>query len=170
METRCPGCELILPDRGAPATPLHASQACWELYGELAVYTMARGRSFIHQHAVDAYQAQHAVRSATNIGPAFSLIGLCLALERGATGLQVQRAHMLLGQTRRTWPELEFPEAGASLTVRDVLNTPPGDARDAMLVKWCAAVWDSWSHAHAWTRQACDQLLTQSFSRHVRSR
>jgi hypothetical protein len=170
METSCPGCGLILPDRGASATPLHASQACWELYGELAVYTMARGKDFIHQHAVDAYQAQHATRSATNIGPAFSLIGLCLALERGATGLQVQRAHMLLGKTRRVWPKLEFPEAGASLTVRDVLNAAPGDARDAMLMDWCSAVWASWAHALPYTRQICDELLAKSFSRRVRSR
>jgi len=170
MDSSCPGCGLFLPHRGTPATPLHASQACWELYGELAVYTMARGRDFIHQYAVDAYQAQHATRSATNIGPAFSLIGLCLALERGATGLQVQRAHMFLGKTRRSWPELEWPTHTASLTVRDVLNASPGDVRDAVLLDWCAAVWASWNHAQPWTRQICDELLAESFSRRVRGR
>ncbi|HVP00173.1 MAG TPA: DUF5946 family protein [Bryobacteraceae bacterium] len=170
METPCPGCGLLLPDRGTPATPLKASQACWELYGELAVYTMARGKDFIHQYAVDAYQAQHVAPSATNIGPAFSLIGLCLALERGATGLQVQRAHMHLGKARRIWPRIELPQAAASLTVRDVLDAAPGDKRDAKLLEWCGAVWASWSHAQAWTRQICDEFLAESFSRRVRSR
>ncbi len=170
MGSLCPGCGLLLPDRGAPATPLNASQACWELYGELAVYTMARGKDFIHQYAVDAYQAQHAARSATNIGPAFSLIGLCLALERGATGLQVQRAHMNLGRTPRVWPKLELPGVPANLTVRDVLDAAPGADRDAMLMNWCAAVWASWAHAQDWTRRICRELLAESFSRRVRSR
>ena len=93
-----------------------------------------------------------------------------LALERGATGLQVQRAHMFLGKTRRSWPELEWPTHTASLTVRDVLNASPGDVRDAVLLDWCAAVWASWNHAQPWTRQICDELLAESFSRRVRGR
>ena len=91
--TSCPGCRLALPDCGM-TDRMHASQACWELYGELAAYTLTRGQDFIHQHAVDAYQAQHAVRRNHGIGIPFSLIGLCMSVERGATGLQVQRAHM----------------------------------------------------------------------------
>ena len=169
--TVCPGCGLALADRGSPATPLNASQACWELYGELAAYTLAhRDPAFLHQHGVDAYQAQHIVRSASNIGPAFSLIGLCLAIERGSSGRQVQRAHMHLGRIRRNWSELELPREPAILTVRDVLDTEPGAARDAMLMRWAKAVWESWSHAHEWTRRTCDELLTDSFSRRVRSR
>ena len=170
METECPGCGLLLNDRGEPATPLNASQACWELYGELTAYTLTRSADFIHQHGVDAYQAQHIVRTGSNIGPAFSLIGLCLAIERGATGLQVQRAHMHLGGMRRNWPELELPRNRAAITVRDVLDAEPGDPRDAMLMKWCAAVWESWTHAQDWTRRTCDELLAESFSRRVRSR
>jgi hypothetical protein len=167
--TVCPGCGIALPHRGA-AERMNASAACWELYGELAAYTLARGADFIHQYGVDAYQAQHAVRSATNLGVAFSLIGLCLAVERGATGLQVQRAHMLLGKIKRDWPRFEMPHQRPTLTVQDVLNAEPGECRDAMLLQWCASVWDSWNHAQAWTRQACDELLTESFSRRVRSR
>lgn len=165
----CPGCGLALADRGL-TDRLNASQACWELYGELAAYTLARGRDFIHQLAVDAYQAQHAVRGGSGIGMAFSLIGLCMVVERGSTGLQVQRAHMLLGKTKREWPQFELPRSPAPLTVRDVLDAEAGDARDAVMRQWCAAVWKSWSHAQAWTRQACDELLGASFSRRVRGR
>lgn len=165
----CPGCGLALPGRGL-ADRMNASEACWELYGELSVYTLARGREFLHQHAVDAYQTQHAVRSASGIGIAFSLIGLCMAVERGASGLQVQRAHMLLGKTKREWPAFELPQKPAPLTVRDVLNAEPGDSRDALLMKWAAAVWESWPHAHTWARRACDEMLNESFSRRVRRR
>src|SRR5579883_2719533 len=79
---KCPGCGVELPDRGA-AERMRASQACWELYGELAAYTLARGRGFLHQYGVDAYQAQHADPGASGITIAFSLIGLYLASERG---------------------------------------------------------------------------------------
>lgn len=162
----CPGCGLVLEDRGM-LDRMNASEACWELYGELSAYTLARGGDFLHQHGVDAYQAQHAVRSASGIGVAFSLIGLCLMLERSATGLQVQRAHMVLARTKREWPAFDLPREPAGLTVRDVLDA---EDRDAMLRQWCAAVWASWSHAQEWTRRACDELLGESFSRLVRSR
>ncbi|HUA82913.1 MAG TPA: DUF5946 family protein [Bryobacteraceae bacterium] len=165
----CPGCGLELANRGA-AERMNASQACWELYGELSAYTLARGREFLHQLGVDAYQAQHAVASASGIGIAFSLIGLCMAVERGASGLQVQRAHMMLGRVKREWPNFDAPRERAALTVRNVLDAEPGESRDAMLRNWCAAVWESWSHAHEWTRRACDELLHESFSRRVRSR
>jgi hypothetical protein len=93
-----------------------------------------------------------------------------MMLERGATGLQVQRAHMHLARVRRRWPPLDFPRQPGAMTVRDVLDVPPGDGRDAALRRFCSAVWDSWSHAHAWTRSACDEFLADSFSRRVRSR
>lgn len=167
--TSCPGCGLALPDRGM-TDRMNASQACWELYGELAAYTLARGREFIHQHGVDAYQAQHAVRRNSGIGIPFSLIGLCMAVERRATGLQVQRAHMVLGPEKRDWPRFDPPREPAAITVCDVLEAEPGDARDAMLMKWCTAIWESWANAHEWTRRFCDEMLNESFSRRVRSR
>ncbi|HLH40571.1 MAG TPA: DUF5946 family protein [Bryobacteraceae bacterium] len=167
--TKCPGCGLELPDRGR-AERMNASQACWELYGELAAYTLARGRDFLHQYGVDAYQAQHALPGASGITIAFSLLGLYLAMERGSTGLQVQRAHMALAREKIETPRFDPPREAARLTVRDVLNAEPGDARDAALKEWCAAVWESWRHAQAWTRHFCEERLAGSFSRRVRSR
>lgn len=168
----CPGCGLALPRRRESSDlRFRATWECWELYGELAAYTIARrDPSFLHQHGVDAYQAQHAGDGLGSMGAAFSLIGLYMAVEKGATGLQVQRAHMHLGKTKRKWPAFEAPGKLATLTVQDVLNAEPGERRDAMLMKWCAAVWESWRHAHEWTRAACDELLADSFSVRVRSR
>lgn len=64
---------------------------------DLSYYTLAhRDPSFIHQHIVDAYGAQHADATTKPIALAFALIGLCLYIEEGYSGKQVQRAHMRL--------------------------------------------------------------------------
>jgi hypothetical protein len=157
----CPGCGVSLPSSGkSPEGRYHSSPECWELFGELSAYTLSHGHPrFIHQHAVDAWQLQHAKPSKSNIGIAFSLIGLYLALEKGYTGRQVQLAHMALGRTKRNWGDFKIPSSHATLTVADVLRAESGDARDARLMEWAAAVWASWSHAHAWTMEACTRLL-----------
>jgi hypothetical protein len=130
------------------------------LFGELSAYTLSHGdRRFIHQHAVDAWQLQHAVITKSNIGIAFSLIGLYLALDKGYTGRQVQLAHMELGRTKRHWGDFTIPWTRAAFTVRDVVDVRPGPARDAKLMEWARSVWDNWPHAHAWTRETCARLL-----------
>ena len=57
-------------------------------------------------------------RSITTV---FGLIGLYLALEKGYTGKDVQRAHMQIARLRKDWPRLESPGQPAGLTVMDVL-------------------------------------------------
>jgi len=127
---------------------------CAEARDELSAYTLTHGgREFIHQHAVDAYAAQHAVGAARTIGPAFGLIGLYLALEKNFSGREVQRAHMKLGQRKREWPRFTAPRDRAALTVVDVMKAEPGEARDAAILKWAAAVWDSWAEQHEAIRQ-----------------
>lgn len=165
----CPGCGGAQPSRGKTYPQLegryHSSPECWELFGELSAYTLSHGDpKFIHQHAVDAWQLQHAIVSTSNIGIAFSLIGLYLALERGYIGRQVQLAHMQLGRTKRNWGDFEIPSSRAPFTVADVLETEPGLARDARLMQWAAAVWANWNHAHAWTARTCANLLPSHFT------
>jgi len=157
----CPGCGVEQPATGKPLeTRYHASAECWALFGELSAYTLSHGDpKFIHQHAVDAWQAQHMVESKSNIGIAFSLIGLYLAIEKGYTGRQAQLAHLRLGRTKRQWGTFEMPRERAALTVLDVVNAAPGPDRDAMLMKWAASVWASWSHTHPWAAETCARLL-----------
>jgi hypothetical protein len=156
----CPGCGIDVPNQGGLSGRFNASEECWRLFGELSAYTLTRGGSgFIHQHAVDAYGAQHAGGSSSNLGTAFSLIGLCLTLEKGYTGRQVQVAHMRLGKLKKQWPKLEPPRGGAALTVQDVLSAGQGAARDEMLLKWASSVWSSWHSQHDWTRQTVAELL-----------
>ena len=73
-----------------------------DAYHELSAYTQTHGDlTFIHQHVVDAWAAQHAVEAGKSIGLTFALAGLYLHLERGFSGRQVQRAHMEMGRRKR---------------------------------------------------------------------
>jgi len=131
---------------------------CSEALGELSAYTLTRlDREFIHQHVVDAYGASHGgfqggARIRSNIGIAFSLLGLYLAIEKGYTGRQVQLAHMALARWRKQYPLPEGSPERAAITVIDVMKTEAGEARDRMVKQWAAAVWESWGPAQEWTR------------------
>jgi hypothetical protein len=120
-----------------------------DAHNELSAYTLTRGdASFIHQHVVDAFAAQHATPRSKAIGVAFGLIGLYLHLERGYTGRAVQRAHMRLGRLRRQWPRFDPPADRGALTVIDVMRSPPGPPRDGAIEAWCASVWEAWHASH----------------------
>jgi hypothetical protein len=157
----CPGCGLILPDRQMERPRgFHATGECHQKYSELSAYTLNKQDiDFIHQHAVDAYSAQHAGSGMKTITVAFSLIGLYYAVERGYTGKQVQRVHMLLSRRKFDWPPLPVPDKPYSLTVNDVLQEKPGKNRDAMLREWMRDVWLCWEHQHEWIRNLSQSLL-----------
>lgn len=121
-----------------------------EAYHQLCAYTLEHARrdpSFIHQHVVDAYAAQHLSGSSKPIGAAFSLLGLYLHVERGHTGRQVQLEHMRLAQPKRIWPSFPLPRERGSLTCMDVLAEPEGPARDAAISAWCRSVWQAFAEA-----------------------
>ncbi len=146
----CPGCGIALAsvDHTLDAS-YNASSACAQIYGELGAYTLTLGDAgFIHQSIVDTYAAQHIGPAVKPIRVAFSLIGLYLACERGYTGRQVQRAHMLLARASKVWPPFRLPQARATLTVLDVVQAPES-ARTAMIARWSQAVWDIWKADHA---------------------
>lgn len=121
-----------------------------EAYHLLCAYTLEHARrdpSFLHQHVVDAYAAQHLSASSKPIGAAFSLLGLYLHVERGYTGRQVQQEHMRLAQPKRTWPSFPLPPDRGSLTCMDVLAEPGGPERDAAISAWCRSVWQAFAEA-----------------------
>lgn len=118
-------------------------------YFELCYYTLAHADpSFIHQHVVDAFAAQHADEETKPISLAFALIGLYLHLEKGYSGREVQRAHMRLARRRKKWPMFPLPENRGGLTVFEVMVAPPGPERDAMVEKWCLSVWQAYVDSH----------------------
>jgi len=163
----CPGCRLPLPDRHLfPSPGVNASGECLQAYSDLQCYTVAKqDPEFSHQHAVDAYAAQHAGGPTKNITVAFGLIGLHLALEKGYTGRQVQLAHMRIARARKDWPRLEPPRQPADLTVMDVLGAGADAEKDAMIRRWMAAVWETWADRHAWVRETARELLWSSARR-----
>ncbi len=119
-----------------------------DLYHELSYYTLAHpDPSFIHQHIVDAYAAQHADETTKPIAVVFGLIGLYLHVEKDFTGRQVQKVHMRLAKIRRQWVRPRSPKERGAITVRNVLAAAPGPSRDALIHSWCASVWEAWSES-----------------------
>lgn len=158
----CPGCGLRMPISGAPAADerVNASPECWLLHGELTGYTVMRGDSdFIHQLLVDTYAAQHASEYSRPIGIAFALIGLYLTYEKGYTGRQVQRLHMLLARRSKQWPTFRRPPSTNALTIMDVLQCEPGPVRDAKLHEWGHSVWNVWAAEHARVKNLFETVM-----------
>jgi len=120
-------------------------------YDELYAYAMTRGReAFILQHVVDAFAAQTATDTTKPIAITFALVGLYLHVEKGYSGLQVQRVHMELGRRKREWPAIPLPPPHrGEMTAEDVLEVPPGPARDAAISDWCRSVWNAFAESHA---------------------
>lgn len=114
-----------------------------QLYNQLAFYTLSHPdkRYFIHQLVVDAFTAQHADEQTKPIAITFALAGLYLLVEKNSTGKQVQLVHVEMSKRKIRWPSFVIPAHRGSLTISDVLAEEPGEARDAMIRKWCQNVW-----------------------------
>jgi Family of unknown function (DUF5946) len=116
-----------------------------DAYHELCYYTLAHGDpSFIHQHAVDAYTAQHADDQTKPIALTFALVGLYLHVEQQYSGKLVQFVHMRLAQRKERWPSFMLPGDRGSLHVANVLAVPAGPERDQAIHDWCKSVWESY--------------------------
>ena len=127
---------------------------------ELSYYTLAHGKpTFIHQHVVDAYGAQHIRPSTSTIGAAFALASLFLGVERGLTGRQMLKMHMLMTSRSKQWPHFAPPRDLGPLTVGDVVAVEPGPPRDAAIMRWCGSVWTAWSSEHERVRAMVDRFL-----------
>ena len=128
---------------------------------ELSYYTLAhRDPRFIHQHLVDAYGAQHLRTSRSTIGAAFALAGLYLAVDRGFSGRQVQKMHVLMASRSKQWPRFVAPPGVGPMTVADVLAVEAGPDRDQALMEWCRTVWKAWAGDHERVRAMVDPFLS----------
>ncbi len=120
-----------------------------DAYNELQAYTLAKGDlDFIHQHVVDAWAAQHADVHTKPIALTFALVGLYLHLQRGFSGRQVQRAHMMLANRGKNWPRFRLPEDRGAVSAVDVMATQAGAERDRAIDDWCSAVWAAFEGSH----------------------
>ena len=144
----CAGCGLELPGTGEPFDSRStASTECRLVYAEVAGYELEHvaflGRW--HQLLVDTYGAQHVGASTPRIGPAFALIGLHLALERGWDGPAVRDAHQVLARHRRDWPSfMPAPRLAGGLTVADLARAGSRQVHIVLLQAWAGEVWAGW--------------------------
>lgn len=129
-----------------------------EEYDQLAFYTLAHPEpNFIHQNAVDSFAAQRATADYKPIKITFALIGLYLCIEKGQACHQAQLAHMRMARRRKGWPRFAPPAEHGKIRVGDVLAAARGAERNAMIRKWCQAVWAAWADAHAQIAELCEQ-------------
>ena len=129
-----------------------------EAYDLLCAYTLTRGdATFIHQHVVDAFAAQHADATSKPIKVAFALVGLYLLVEKQFSGRQIQLTHMRLARHRRPWPTFVLPTNCGSMTAVDVMAARAGSERDDAIRAWCASVWA----AYAGSREVVAALLRE---------
>jgi hypothetical protein len=106
--------------------------------------------SEFHQLTVDAYAAQHAGADVPAITTAFALIGLYLALEEKASGLEVRAAHKRLADRRRSWPRFAAPTVETwTMTILDVALAGSAQAHGNAVNAWARLVWDAWREHHA---------------------
>ena len=158
----CPGCGLRLPDQNLDqAERFNASGECLKMYFELACWTLVQSRTSGSSTSTRWMRMRRSTQGEEHARLRLYLvfIGLYLAQEKGYTGLQVQRAHVKIGRTRRDWPRLEPPEHPAELTVMDVLQVGTDAEKEEMLLRWAASVWQSWEHRHQWVREMTERVL-----------
>lgn len=121
-----------------------------EQFHELSFYTLAHPNAayFIHQHVVDAYAAQMADEQTKSIKITFALVGLCLFIERGFTGREIQLAHMKMTQKKQLWPTFDLPVNRGNISISDVLRAEEGAKRDDQIKEWCRSIWDTYEQNH----------------------
>jgi hypothetical protein len=125
-----------------------------EAYDQLAAdYGSSGDFNFILQHVVDAFAAQQATRESKPITVFFALAGLCLRVEKRASGRTVQHIHQLLAQRKQVWPVFDIPASRGPITAADVVAKPVGPERDAAVDRWCEAVWESYRSSQERVRQ-----------------
>lgn len=122
-----------------------------DLFHELSFYTLAHSNQayFIHQHIVDAFAVQHANESTKTIKLVYGLLGLCLYLEHGFTGKEVQNVHVFLSKDKSNWPQLILPKSKVNFSVGEILKAKEGKERDAAIRKWCETIWKNHRQNHA---------------------
>ena len=128
-----------------------------DAYDELRCYALELGdASFILQHVVDAFTAQHADEKTKPIALTFALVGLYLHIEKRYSGKQVQRAHMVLARHKRLWPTFPLPHERGAMSAVDAMATPAGVERAQAIDAWCVSVWQAFQECH---RAVADLLV-----------
>jgi hypothetical protein len=144
---------------------INASAECWHLLAEVSGFQMSHPTlNQFSQLTADAYAAQHAGGTTPRGMLANALVGLHLALDKGANALQVRSAHQQMGNPDRTWPEFRRPEdAMDAVTVLDVaeagVRSGSLTGHQRSVQEWAAAVWRAWWPQHSHVEALARRLL-----------
>ena len=132
-------------------------------FNELSFYSMSHPNReyFIHQHVVDAYQAQISNSETKPIAVIFALLGLYLYLEKGFTGREVQLMHMKIAKNKPVvWPKVVFPGRRGEITIQDVLKLESSEDKDTMIRNWCESVWNAYAESQQTVRDFTNSYRT----------
>jgi hypothetical protein len=165
--TTCPGCGLQLPVSGVPWDQRrNASPECWQLYGEVQGFELRHLERLPSADRGCLRRSARPTRWGRDVPPisvAYALVGLHLALDRGASGIEVRTAHQRMGKPDPSWPRLPTPERTGGMTVFDVaaagamIGSVTGHAEAVRA--WATAVWQAWAAWHTMVAALTDRLL-----------
>jgi hypothetical protein len=150
----CPGCGISVAAATIPAAARYQAAAdCLQHFHTLAgIHFDEADASFKHQIAIDCYGAQHIGGPSKPVTAVYALVGLCLHVERGFSGRQIQAAHMLLARTRSNWPTLSAPATHYRVTVDMVVAAGCASSRAQQLEAWAVCTWEAWRNEQQWVR------------------
>jgi hypothetical protein len=123
------------------------------------MWLYTKDENFPHQLAVDTYAAQHNGANMKPVTITFALIGLHLAFERGYTGREVQKAHVLLGKLHGQCPGFTSIRNSNEINVSNVLQNISKDNYMRLPANWGRSVWESWKPEHENIRKLVDRYL-----------
>ena len=153
QQAPCPECAARVPVVDGPTHAYYgAAPGCWALYGEVLAREYGDFRfGRVHHLTADTYAAQHPGRPErrTIQSVAVHLIGLHLALERGAAPDELTGARQAAADRSAQFRWLEPPSRRGAVTVRDVHAVGDDPDAHARLVRaWADAVWQAWALHH----------------------
>ena len=164
----CSGCGLDAPAVDGPTDPYGgASAACWAAFQRVTVRDYGEFRyPEVHRLIVDAYMSQHPgyATPAGRRSVAVHLVGLCLALERGAKGKAIGEIMARVFPDKQDIAAPEPIPALTGVTVASLLDAPDLASHSRLARAWAGAVWRSWTPAHVRVRQWADQATARGRS------
>jgi len=153
-QTRCPGCDAVVPDIDGPVHKyVPSAPGCWQTFGEVQADEAQRfGYPPAHRVVVDAYMAQHPGDGSDRRDRQsvfVHLLGLCAVIEHR---LPHPYATKLLGDVIQKhhgdFPILARTEHPGPLTVLHMIGAADLHDYERRGLEWASAVWSSWSAQH----------------------
>jgi hypothetical protein len=136
---------------------------CWAAFGEVTLRDYGEfAYPTVHRLIVDSYMSQHPgfATPAGRRSVAVHLVGLCLSLERGATGRAAGETLARVFPDKRDIAPLEPVPWLGEITVASLLGAPDLPSHAQLARAWAEAVWRAWAPFHQQVRAWADAAST----------